>query len=131
MRAHLPKLAELAKLARLAELARPVVLLALLAGLAAGCGPVAATQAIGAAEEALAAAETERAQRLAPYPYWMARSYLGKAKLTEGYSEFVAAERFALQAADYAKRASDEAREQKMRQEILDQRLRRRARSSR
>ena len=65
-------------------------------------------------------AEKAKAHELAPYSYWLAVSYLEKAKLTEGYSEFSASEDFALQAAQYATSCIDEAEQALERQKLLE-----------
>lgn len=89
-----------------------------------GCGPISSASAIGDAEEALEAAKQARAHRLVPYDYWMAVLYLEKAKLTDGYSEFEASESFAEQATAFALAAEAGATEEKLRQQILQERLR-------
>jgi hypothetical protein len=66
------------------------------------CAPLNASTAIAGADEVLEAAKQSEAETLAPYSYWMAVAYLHKARLTEGYSEFGAAERFAIRAKDLA-----------------------------
>ena len=86
----------------------------------AACGPVTASTAVGQAEAAIKEAERAKAHELAPYSYWLAVSYLEKAKLTEGYSEFSASEDFALQAAQYAITCIDEAEQALARQKLLE-----------
>ena len=86
----------------------------------AACGPMTASTAVGQAESAIKAAESVKAHELAPYSYWLAVSYLEKAKLTEGYSEFSASEDFALQAAQYAITCIDEAEQAQARQKLLE-----------
>lgn len=76
--------------------------------------------AVGQAEAAIKQAEQANAHELAPYSYWLAVSYLEKAKLTEGYSEFSASEDFALQAAQYAITCVDEAEQALARQKLLE-----------
>ena len=101
--------------------------LVLAAGLSvAGCGPLASSSAISNAEVALSKAEVERAQHFAAYPYWLARRYLEKAKRVEGHSRYTASERFAEQAAVYAEQARVDARESRLRQQMLDERLKQR-----
>ncbi len=95
----------------------------LVAAGASGCGPVNANTAVNDAETWLDEAKKARAHRLAPYSYWLAVSYLQKAKVTEGYSEFQAAEEFALRAREHAENATKEAREERERQQILQERL--------
>ena len=51
---------------------------------------------------------------------WLAVSYLEKAKLTEGYSEFSASEDFADQATQYAMACIDEAEQALARQKLLE-----------
>jgi hypothetical protein len=94
------------------------MLLALVLGSA--CGPVTASTAVGKAEAAIKAAEKSVSHDLAPYSYWLAVSYLEKAKLTEGYSEFAASEDFAKQAQSYALDCVDEAEQERARQKLLD-----------
>ena len=90
------------------------------------CSPMASTSAIREASTQLEVAERNRADKYAPYLYAMAHSFLHKAKLTEGYSEFGAAEEYARRAKDLANRAAVEARENRLRQKILNQRLKQR-----
>ena len=92
----------------------------LFCGVGAGCGPVTASTAVGKAEAAIKEAERAKAHEMAPYSYWLAVSYLEKAKLTEGYSEFSASEDFALQAAEYAIACIDEAEQALERQKLLE-----------
>ncbi len=106
------------------SLLRRLAFLFVLVTLAVGCGPIAASSAIGDAEDAIEAAKLARAHRLAPYPYWMAVFYLEKAKTTDGYSEFSGSESFAEQATAFAVSAESEAREEQLRQQILQERLR-------
>ena len=87
---------------------------------------MASTSAIREASTQLEVAERNRADKYAPYSYYMAHSFLHKAKLTEGYSEFGAAEEYARRAKDLANRAAVEARENRLRQKILNQRLKQR-----
>ncbi len=97
------------------------LLMLLLFGAAeSACGPIAASTAVGQAEEAIKQAEVAKAHELAPYSYWLAVSYLEKAKLTEGYSEFSASEDFALQSAQYAINCIDEAEQAMARQKLLE-----------
>ncbi len=88
-----------------------------------GCGAVWASQAVGEASTALQRARLAKAHRLAPYEYWLASAYVDKAKRTEGYSEFDAAERFAKEAKVLAEKAVDQAAQEERRQELLQQRL--------
>ncbi len=88
------------------------------------CGPIAASSAVGEAEESLAAAQLARAHRLAPYTFWLSASYLNKAKLLEGYSEFEQAEEYAELAAEFASKATEEANEESLRQRVLQERIR-------
>lgn len=96
---------------------------ALVFGAAAGCGPVNASSAVGDAETWLDEARKARAHRLAPYTFWLSVSYLQKAKVTEGYAEYEAAEKFAVKAREFAERATVEAKEERERQQILQERL--------
>ncbi|MEZ4265176.1 MAG: DUF4398 domain-containing protein [Myxococcota bacterium] len=108
-------------------LARRVVVALALCGFGAlassACGPVWASQAVSEASTALQQARLAKAHRLAPYEYWLASSYVDKAKRTEGYSEFDAAERFAKEAKVLAEKAVDQAAQEERRQELLQQRL--------
>lgn len=107
--------------------ARRVVLVLAFCGVAAllpsACGPVWASQAVSEASSALQRARLAKAHRLAPYEYWLASSYVDKAKRTEGYSEFDAAERFAKEAKVLAEKAIDQAAQEERRQELLQERL--------
>lgn len=89
-----------------------------------GCGPIAASSAVGEAEETLEAARLARAHRLAPYTYWLSVSYLNKAKLLEGYSEFEQAEDYAELSKEFAAQAGEEAKEEALRQNVLQERIR-------
>ena len=97
-----------------------LLMLLLFGAAGAACGPMAASTAVGQAEEAIKQAEKANAHDLAPYSYWLAVSYLEKAKLTEGYSEFSASEDFALQSAQYAINCIDEAEQAQARQKLLE-----------
>lgn len=101
------------------------VTLALAAGLMvlSGCAPLNASTAIREAEAHMDKARAAGADKAAPYEYFLARAYLIKAKRTEGYSEFGIAEQYGLQAKDYALKAMSEARENLLRQKILNERL--------
>ena len=94
---------------------------------ASGCAAVGASTAVARAEAAIKGAERVKAHELAPYSYWLADSYLRKAKLTEGYSEFKASERFAKQAARFARQCIDEAEQERARQKLREERTRGRA----
>ncbi len=113
--------------AALAHRARRVVVLLAFCGAAAplssAFGPVWASQAVTEASSTLHRARMAKAHRLAPYEYWLASAYVDKAKRTEGYSEFEAAERFAKEAKVLADKAIDEATQEERRQELLQQRL--------
>lgn len=89
-------------------------------GLGSACGPLTASTAVGKAEAAIKIAERSDSHDLAPYSYWLAVSYLEKAKLTEGYSEFAASEDFAKQARTYAMDCVDEAEQERARQKLLE-----------
>ncbi|MCB9727578.1 MAG: DUF4398 domain-containing protein [Deltaproteobacteria bacterium] len=95
----------------------------LASSLLGACGPVWATEAVSAASTALDDARRVRAHRLAPYEYWLAASYVDKAKRCEGYSEFDGAERFAREAKELAAKAADQAAQEERRQQLLQQRL--------
>lgn len=94
---------------------------------ATSCAPLNASSAIGDAEDQLEKAKKEGADKNAPYEYYLAWSYLVKAKKTEGYSEFGAAEKYAVRARDLAKKAITEGRENMLRQKILNERLRKKS----
>lgn len=96
------------------------VLFFLVGAVGTACGPVTASTAVGTAEAAIKKAERAKAHELAPYSYWLAVSYLEKAKLTEGYSEFSASEDFADQATQYAMACIDEAEQALARQKLLE-----------
>lgn len=88
-----------------------------------------ASSAVHEAETQLHHARKVRADKFAPYYYYMAHSLLVKAKLTEGYSEFGAAEQYGIRAKDLAVKAASEARENRLREKILNQRLKERDRA--
>lgn len=89
-----------------------------------GCGPIQAMSAVGDAEEALEAAEIAEAHRYARYEYWMAIFYLDKAKRVDGRAEYSAAEAFAEASAKFAAVAVDAAGKEKLRQLVMQQRMR-------
>lgn len=102
------------------------LLACMLGTFAPACSPMASTSAIREASAQLEVAEQSRADKYAPYLYYSAKHFLTKAKLTEGYSEFGAAEEYARRAKDLANRSAVEARENRLRQKILNQRLKQR-----
>ncbi len=88
-----------------------------------GCGPIQAMSAVGDAEEAIEAAQVAEAHQYARYEYWMAILYLDKAKRVDGRAEYAAAESFAEESAKYAAEAVEAAGKEKMRQQVMQQRL--------
>ena len=89
------------------------VLLLLLA-VAAGCGPTRSATAISAAKDGMYQARIAGAHEYKPgarydtkaqYNYFLAVEYIEKAKVFQGFSEFDAAESFALKAAHLTKEA--------------------------
>ena len=96
---------------------RSVILTAallLIATVVASCGPTRTATAIGRAKDALYQARLagaddyrpgERYDTKAQYNYFLAIEYLEKSKVFQGFSEFDAAENFALKAATLAKEA--------------------------
>ena len=103
-----------------ARLSALVITLLFAASSMSACGAMGASTAVGKAELAIKEAEKAKAHELAPYSYWLAVSYLEKAKLTEGYSEFSASEDFAKQATQYAMNCVDEAEQALARQKLLE-----------
>ena len=102
------------------------VSLVLLAALGVGCAPMAASTAIATAAEEMQKAAEVQSEKFAPYSYWLSRAYLRKAKTTNGYSEFSIAQQYAVRARELASKAQADAREAKLRQKILLERLKRR-----
>ena len=90
------------------------------------CAPFNASSAIRQAETQLTRALKVRADKFAPYEYTRAKSYLRKAKLTEGYSEFGAAQQYGILARDWARKAFREAKENRLKRKILRRRLKQR-----
>jgi hypothetical protein len=88
-----------------------------------GCGPIQVASAIGDAEEAIEAAISADAHRYARYEYWMAVHHLDKAKRVDGRAEYWAAEAFAAGAVEYATDAIEAAGQEKMHQQVLQERL--------
>ena len=91
--------------------------------LCSGCGPIQVSAAVGDAEEAIEEAITADAHRYARYEYWMALLHLDKAKRVDGRAEYSAAELFAARAAEYATDAVEVAGQEKMRQQVMQERL--------
>lgn len=88
--------------------------LALLLAVAAGCGPTRSATAISAAKDGMYQARIAGAHEYKPgarydtkaqYNYFLAVEYLEKAKVFQGFSEFDAAESFAIKAARLTKEA--------------------------
>ncbi|MCA9602185.1 MAG: DUF4398 domain-containing protein [Polyangiales bacterium] len=84
--------------------------LALVAFVAAGCGPVTYTMRVSDAVEAVEAAEQAGALELAPYEYHTARTYLDRARDLASEAEYGLAVRYADTAKDAARKATDVAR---------------------
>ena len=90
--------------------ARAVLLVVgLLAGLLAGCGPVKSTAYLLDAEVQLEAARTAGADKYAPYEYTGAKLYITKAREEAGYSQYQVAVDFAKKASDLATSAKEKA----------------------
>lgn len=101
---------------------RTLLIAVILLGIAApGCSPLNASTAIREAEVALVKAEEQGAPEHAKYEYWMAREYLRKAKLTEGYSEFQIATQYATRSQGYANQAVKSARDNREKLKIIEQ----------
>ena len=89
----------------------------------AACGPIQVASAVGDAEDAIEQAQQADAQINARYEYWMAVLYLDKAKRIDGRAEYQAASEMANEAMAFAKAAVEQAEKEKMRQQVLQQRL--------
>ncbi|MGB0590782.1 MAG: hypothetical protein ACPGU1_13970 [Myxococcota bacterium] len=89
----------------------------------AACGPIQVASAVGDAEDAIELAQQADAQINARYEYWMAVLYLDKAKRIDGRAEYQAASEMANEAMAFAKAAVEQAEKEKMRQQVLQQRL--------
>jgi len=87
-----------------------------------GCAPLNAATAISEAESAEEQAKIARAHQNAPYEYYMARSYLIKAKKADGYSEFNIAEVYGNRARELFTKSVAQSRENVMKLKILQQR---------
>ncbi len=105
---------------------RLVVVMLAVALSGSACGPLQSASTIGDAEEAIDAAQEAEATQYAIYEYWMAILYLEKAKRVEGRAEYAAAESFAAEAARFAAEAVEVAGKQKMRDQVMQQRHKRR-----
>ncbi|MGM0574811.1 MAG: DUF4398 domain-containing protein [Myxococcota bacterium] len=101
------------------------LMIGLLLGLV-GCAPIHASHAIDDAETRMEEARRADAPHLAPYPWWLARAYLDKAKRTEGYAEHEGARELAREAAVHFEQATNQARQERKRQELRKQRLQKR-----
>ncbi len=88
-------------------------LLACLAAVAAGCGPVAATSVIDDAEVALARAHASDAEKYATYETTLADLYLAKAKEEQGNAHYSDAKELAADAVKYASAAVKKAAERR------------------
>ena len=100
-----------------------VALAAAVVLLCSACGPIQVASAVGAAEDAIEEAVAADAQRYARYEYWMAVLYLDKAKRVDGRAEYSAAELFAMRSAEFATDAVEVAGQERMRQQVLQERL--------
>ena len=87
------------------------------------CGPIQVAASVGDAEDAIEQALQADAQINARYEYWMAVLYLDKAKRIDGRAEYQAASELANEAMAFAKAAVEQAAKEKMRQQVLQQRL--------
>lgn len=88
-------------------------LLACLAAVAAGCGPVAATSVIDDAEVALARAHASDSEKYATYETTLADLYLAKAKEEQGNAHYSDAQELAADAVKYASAAVKKATERR------------------
>ena len=75
----------------------------------AGCGPVKSTSLIMDADVLVEAARTADAEKLAPYEYTAAVTYLHKAREEQGYSDFEIAIDYAKKAGRFAAAAKEKA----------------------
>jgi hypothetical protein len=80
------------------------------AGLLGGCA-IASTGKILKGAASVESAERAEAEKYAIYEITRAREYLHKAREEWGYSDFEAAEKFAIQAQEWADKARDKARD--------------------
>jgi hypothetical protein len=87
------------------------------------CGPIQVAASVGDAEDAIEQALQADAQINARYEYWMAVLYLDKAKRIDGRAEYQAASELANEAMAFAKAAVEQAAKEKLRQQVLQQRL--------
>ena len=106
---------------------RLMTLIVSLVLLVSACGPIQVATAVGDAEEAIEAAQRADAERHARYEYWMAILFLDKAKRVDGRAEYEAATEMAIESMNFAKAAVDAAGKEKMRQQVMQQRLKARA----
>ena len=95
--------------------------------LVSACGPIQVATAVGDAEEAIEMAQKADAERHARYEYWMAILFLEKAKRVDGRAEYEAASQMAMESMNFAKAAVEAAGKEKMRQQVMQQRLKARA----
>ena len=95
------------------------------------CGPIQVASAVGDAEEAIENAVKAEADRHARYEYWMALLFLEKAKRVDGRAEYEAASELATQSMNFAKAAVDVAEKEKIRQQVMQQRLKARSQKDR
>ena len=84
-------------------------LIAAMALLGTGCGPILSTVLIQQAATELEGAKAAHAEIHAPYEYTGAELYLEKAREQQGYAEFAPAVDFAYKARELAKRGKDKA----------------------
>ena len=73
--------------------------------LLAGCGPLQASRALGAADTELEAARSAGAVTSAPYEFTAAEAYLHKARLESGYARYESAVGYAAKARGLAEQA--------------------------
>ena len=90
------------------------------------CAPLSTSSAVREAEAQVFKAKKEGAAKYAKYEYYSAVYYLRKAKLTEGYSEFGVAQQYSTRAKEMAMKAQTEAKENRLREQILKKRLKQR-----
>lgn len=90
---------------RLAAIALSVLVVTVAGLVAAGCGPISGITHIVRARIDVDLAQAAGADKHAPYELEAARLYLQKAKEEYGYSDFVAADDYAIQSAQFAQKA--------------------------
>ncbi len=88
---------------------RLLAVLAVVAGVGSGCGPIQSTAYLLDAEVQIQAAKTAGAESYAPYEWTSANLYIRKAREEVGYSDFEAGVEFAQKASKYANEAREKA----------------------